>query len=69
MKTSFGNRFKELRQERNIGQRELAKPMGVGKGTISMWESGQREPILPYAVIAAKFFEVSLDYLAGLAEY
>ena len=65
MKT-FGERLKELRREQNIGQVELAKKLGVGKSVISLWETNQCEPTLSKLVAIAKFFNVTIDYLAGL---
>ncbi|MBE5746885.1 MAG: helix-turn-helix transcriptional regulator [Clostridiales bacterium] len=62
----FAERFKELRLEKGIGQEQLAKELGVGKATISLWENGLREPKLYSLVIIAKYFGVSIDYLAGL---
>lgn len=69
MNTSFGERLKELRHEKNIGQVELSKSVGVSKGIISMWENGLREPTMSNLIAIAKFFEVSIDYLVGLTDY
>lgn len=62
---SFGERLKELRQEKGIGQVELAKKIGVSKGIISLWENSLREPTLSNLIALSDFFEVSLDYIAG----
>ncbi|MFQ6773471.1 MAG: helix-turn-helix transcriptional regulator, partial [Clostridia bacterium] len=40
----FKENLKELRQEKKLGQVELAKAIGVSKGVISLWENGLREP-------------------------
>ena len=66
MEKIFGDKLKELRQEKEIGQVELAKAVNVSKGIISLWENGLREPKLSNLVALAKFFDVSIDYLAGL---
>ena len=66
MNTVFPERFKSLRQEKGLGQIQLAKQLGVGKSIISLWELGRCEPTLSNLVAAAKFFGVSIDYLAGL---
>ena len=60
MKT-FGERLKDLRKERNIGQVELAKKIGVGKSIISLWETNQCEPTLSKLVALSKFFNVSFS--------
>lgn len=63
---TFGVRLRNLRQENNIGQVELAKLIGVSKSIISLWERDECEPTLTKLIVLAKFFNVSLDYLAGL---
>ena len=68
MNACFAERLKELRFEKKIGQIQLANEIGVSKGIISLWENGLREPTLSSLVLLAKFFEVSLDYLAGLID-
>lgn len=64
----FGERLKELRLSNNLGQVELAKQIGVSKGLISLWENGLREPKLSNLIALAKFFDVSIDYFAGLID-
>ena len=64
-KIEFGDRLLELRQEKGIGQVELAHKIDVSKGTISLWENKLREPTLSHLLSLADFFEVTLDYLAG----
>lgn len=66
MKNVFFERLKELRIEKGIGQVELAKAINVSKGIISLWENDLREPKLSNLIALSKFFEVSIDYLAGL---
>ncbi len=64
----FGERLKRLRQEKGLGQIQLAKELDVGKSIISMWELGKCEPTLSKLVVIAKFFDVSIDFLAGLED-
>ena len=61
----FKDILKELRLERNLGQVELAKAIGVSKGIISLWENGLREPSMYCLVSLAKYFNVSVDELIG----
>lgn len=62
----FKDNLKYLRQERGIGQVKLAKDLGVGKGTISLWENGLREPSMTSLIIIARYFGVTIDYLVGI---
>lgn len=68
MENKFSLRLKELRQERGIGQIELAKKLEVSKGIISLWENGLREPNIYSLIKLAKFFCVTIDYLVGLED-
>ena len=65
---TFGTRLKQLRLDKGIGQIELAKKLKVGKSIISLWEKDECEPTLSKLIIIALFFNVSIDYLAGLEE-
>ena len=67
VKTEFGSILRELRLERKIGQVALANAIGVSKGVISLWENSLREPGLSSLIMLARFFDVSIDYLAGIA--
>ena len=68
MENIFGNRLKELRKEKNLGQIGLANELGVSKSIISLWEIGTCEPTLSKLKEIAKFFGVTIDYLAGLED-
>ena len=67
----FAKRLKELRKEKGLSQRELVIELKnkIPQPSIAMWELDKREPSLESVVILAKFFNVSLDYLAGLTEF
>lgn len=69
MENIFGERLRELRRERGVGQVELANRIGVSKGIISLWENGLREPTISNLVAIAKYFGVTADYLVGLSDY
>ena len=66
MDATFGERLRELRKEAGLGQIALAEKLGVGKSVISLWELNKCEPTLSNLVAIARFFDVSLDWLAGL---
>jgi transcriptional regulator with XRE-family HTH domain len=68
MKSIFNERLKELRIEKGVGQVELAQAVNVSKGIISLWENGLREPKLSNLIVLANYFNVSIDYLAGLED-
>ena len=61
----FKTRLKQLRTEKRINQRELAKCLKIAPSTISMYESGNREPNFEILETLADFFNVDLNYLLG----
>ncbi len=64
----LSERMKLLREEQDIGQKELAALLCCSTGTISNYENGVHEPCLDNAVKIARFYQVSLDYLLGNTE-
>lgn len=69
MEKIFGNRFKELRIEKHIDQKQMANILGVSQQTISRWENNIVEPDLISLVKIANYFDVTTDYLLGLTDY
>lgn len=61
----FAKRLRDLREQNNLQQKELAKELNVLEATVSMWETGKRVPYSEMLVKIAKFFNVSVDYLLG----
>lgn len=59
----FSLRLKELRQSRNLSQKELAEILKVSTGTVGNWEVGLREPDFQTLTKIADMFNVSCDYL------
>ena len=63
---NFGDRLRNLRKEAGMTQDELASRTHLSQTAISNWESGNRIPNIEYAIILAKYFKVTLDYICGL---
>ena len=59
------NRIKELRLEKSMYQKDLAKIMSVGQTTLSNWEKEYALPDFKQISKLAEFFDVSTDYLMG----
>lgn len=59
------NRLKELRQEKKLSQKELAKKIGVHYRTLQNWENGESQIKPGKAQTLADFFGVSVGYLLG----
>ncbi|WP_346962117.1 helix-turn-helix transcriptional regulator [Clostridium sp.] len=59
----FGDRLKELREDKNLNQDELANMVCLTRSAISSYETNTNVPSLEIAIKLADIFEVSLDYL------
>lgn len=64
----FQMRLLKLRKENHLTQPQVAEGVGITLRTYQRYEAGEREPGLSTLVALAKFYQVSLDYLAGLEE-
>ena len=64
----FAERLRELRKEKNISLKTLAKEIGVSDIAISRWENQLRIPNIENLYNLANYFSVSSDYLLGLED-
>ena len=59
------NRIRDLREDRDLRQSDLAKATGIDQRTISNYETGKTAPDAYALIKLADFFNVSIDYLVG----
>ena len=64
----FSEKLKELRKDKDLSQKKLAKDLNVDQRSISNWEKGVREPDFNTLIQIAKYFDVKTDYLLGLED-
>lgn len=65
---NFSGRLKELRQQADISQKDLAALVGISARAFRFYESGEREPNIATLITLADYFNVSLDYLIGRSD-
>ena len=58
-------RLRELRKTKGITMKALGKEIGVSESTISLYETGKREPDFETLLKLGDYFGVSTDYLLG----
>lgn len=68
MNSKFPDRIKELRTERGLSQGALATALKYTQSNVSEWEQGRVEPKISALRAIANYFNVSIDYLAGLTD-
>lgn len=64
----FGTILKNLRLEKNITQKDLAKHLGVSDRSVGYYETGQRTPPPDILEKIADYFNVTVDFLLGRTE-
>ncbi|MBC1977488.1 helix-turn-helix transcriptional regulator [Listeria marthii] len=60
------NKLKNLREERDIVQNELAKALEVSRQTIHAIEKGKYNPSLELSLKIAKYFHLSVEEIFNL---
>lgn len=66
MNTDFSRIITLLRKEKGISQKQAAAELGISQALLSHYEKGIRECGLDFLVRAAKYYDVSCDYLVGI---
>ena len=61
-------RIKELREDNDITQSELAKYLHIKQNTYSQYENGQRQLPIDALIALAKYYKTSTDYILGLTD-
>lgn len=64
----FNEKLKELRIEKKLTQKQTAQLLNISTTCYSGYEQGYREPDFKTLIKICKLFEVSADYLLGLAD-
>ena len=64
----FYQRLKDLREDADRSQTDIAEVLGMKYQQYARYESGEREIPLHHFITLARFYNVSLDYLAGLID-
>ena len=59
-------RIRDLREDRDLNQTQVAEILETTQTQYSRWERGAQEIPLHHFIELAKFYNVTLDYLAGL---
>lgn len=67
--SQIGEKLADLRREKGLCQKEIAKCLKVTVGTISNYENGVHEPDLDTLGMLADFYGVTVDYLLGRTTY
>ena len=59
-------RLRDLREDAELTQQDVAKILGISKQQYQLYESGKRSIPLRLCITLAQHYDVSIDYIAGL---
>ena len=62
---NFGNRLREIREEKGFTQRQFAEKIGSTERGIQRYESGEREPAFRVILSILDNIDVDANYLLG----
>ena len=61
-------RIRDLREDRDLTQKEMAKVLNCSQQAYSNYELGQRDIPTDILIKLSSFYKVSIDYLLGLTD-
>lgn len=61
-------RLKDLREDNDVKQKELAEYLNIKQNTYSQYENGKREIPIELLWKLADFYNTSVDYIIGRTE-
>ncbi len=61
-------RLRDLREDADKKQEDIAAVLGITRQQYQLYESGKRELPMHFFVVLARYYNVSLDYLAGIID-
>lgn len=64
----YYERIRELREDRDLKQSDLAKILGTTQQVYSRYETGINEIPLRHLVTLCQYYHISADYILGLCD-
>lgn len=61
-------RIKDLREDRDLRQKDLAKALNCSQQVYSNYELGQRDIPTGVLIALSNFYGVSVDYILGISD-
>ena len=61
-------RIKDLREDHDMLQKEIASLLGISQQYYSEYEKGNRTITINHLITLSKFYGTSIDYIVGLSD-
>ena len=65
----FNNRLRDLREDKDLTQAQIAKLFYLQITQYRRYENGESDLPLEWAKKFARYYNVSIDYIAGLIDF
>lgn len=65
----YYQRLRDIREDADKTQEEIAELLGLYQTHYSRYERGERELPMHHFIKLARYYNISLDYLAGLIDF
>ena len=65
---NYYQRLKDLREDHDLSQTDIAKILETTRQQVSKWETGTQMMGVDKYIKLAKYYNVSVDYLLGLID-
>lgn len=59
-------RLRDLREDNDLNQEQVGKILGTSQKQYSRWERGESEIPFHHIITLAKYYKISIDYIAGI---
>ena len=63
----ISEKIKELREQQNLSQADLAKNLNIARTSVVAWENQTSLPSIKHIINMTKLFKVSADYLLEIS--
>lgn len=64
----MANRLRDLREDADLNQTQLAKILGMSQTGYSKYETGENDIPTQVLIKLAEFYKTSIDYILGVSD-
>ena len=64
----YYQRLKDIREDNEKTQSDIAEVLNTVRQQYNRWETGKQELPMHHFITLARYYNISLDYLAGLTD-
>lgn len=61
-------RIRDLREDHDLTQKDIAEYLHIKQNTYSQYENGQRQLPLDLLIALSRYYKTSTDYILGLTD-